>query len=483
MDVIGHNIANVNTIGYKSSRATFAEAFSQSLSGASPANADTGRGGTNPMQIGLGVNLASIDKIMTQGAAQRTDNPFDLMIQGEGFFIVGDSSGQYFTRAGALTFDAAGNLVTSTGMNVLGWNATAGEGELVKGVVQPIVVGPDKDYIAPSATSAVQFQGNLNAAKNTTDPHPMMMTVYDSIGNRYVIDLIVEYKPATLGSSAVGTPGDPNYQPAIPARAVAGWDVSMLNTAYPNGDRKNGIGFTLSAGVLEFSDTPVSQLPEPAPLKIGEMTFSTNGDIPNFAPDAIAGGATSLLPNSTQQFALRIDAEKAPGRVIPGSEFGSTTTVAGNVSVANAVIFNFAGLTQYGGNASSDALPEWNGYPAGTLNGISVGTDGSVMGRYSNGRVIPLAKIPVAFFKNPAGLQKVGDSLYVPTANSGEFNGVGNDITEKGGSILGGVLEMSNVDLSAEFVEMITTQRGFQANSRTISTSDELLQELIHLKR
>ena len=136
------------------------------------------------------------------------------------------------------------------------------------------------------------------------------------------------------------------------------------------------------------------------------------------------------------------------------------------------------------GTQGSDAITQTkDGNAPGTLNGISIGTDGTIIGRYSNGQVRALAKIPVAYFKNPAGMEKVGENLYVPTANSGEFNGTGDDITAKGGSILGGVLEMSNVDLSNEFVEMITTQRGFQANSRIISTSDEMLQELVNLKR
>ena len=466
MDVIGHNISNVNTIGYKASRVTFGEVFSQTAAGASPANKDTGRGGTNPMQVGLGVNIASIDKIMTQGAAQRTDNPFDLMIQGEGFFIVGDSSGQYFTRAGALNIDPAGNLVTSNGMTVMGWNQVDANGKVIPAIVEPIVIGPDKDYIEPTATTMVNLNGNLDALRNLNTPKEMQMTIYDSVGNKYVIDIRMEY-----------TKGRDEDLAAVPPITALdeGWITSLKPTAYPNGDRTKGIDISFNdEGELMFTDKAAT--PDRPLLEIGHMTFDTHGKPVGFASTQGAIVATNPL-----QLAINIIVDPDSNNpLIPGSEFGGAVS---DPAMENAIKLDFSGLTQFGNQGSDASTLAMDGNAPGTLNGISIGTDGTIIGRYTNGQVKALAKIPVAYFKNPAGMEKIGENLYVPTGNSGEFNGTGDDITSRGGSILGGVLEMSNVDLSNEFVEMITTQRGFQANSRIISTSDEMLQELVNLKR
>ena len=471
MDVLGHNISNVNTIGYKASRVTFNEVFSQSAGGASPANPDTGRGGTNPMQIGLGVNIASIDKIMTQGAAQRTDNPFDLMIQGEGFFIVGDASGQYFTRAGALNIDAGGNLVTTNGMTVMGWNQVDNDGKVVPGVVQPIVIGAEKEYVGPTATTQINLTGNLNAMQNTTAPKVMSITIYDSIGNKYVVDMEMKYyKTGDIYTEPDGTENKIEQD---------GWLTLLRPTAYPNGDRNKGIALDFEAGEIKFTDQPATA-DRPAML-LGQMIFDEFGKPVAFSnSDSGVGGVVSTNP---LLFAITINPGPQPNALVPDAVFGGDTTLSSTETLSNSIKLDFSGLVQFGTQGSDAITQTKDGNAPGTLNGISIGTDGTIIGRYSNGQVRALAKIPVAYFKNPAGMEKVGENLYVPTANSGEFNGTGDDITAKGGSILGGVLEMSNVDLSNEFVEMITTQRGFQANSRIISTSDEMLQELVNLKR
>ena len=481
MDVIGHNISNVNTIGYKASRVTFNEVFSQTAAGASPANAESGRGGTNPMQIGLGVNIASIDKIMTQGAAQRTDNPFDLMIQGEGFFIVGDVSGQYFTRAGALNIDASGNLVTTNGMTVMGWNQIGEDGRPIPGVVQPITIGPDKEYVEPSATTQINFSGNLNALQNTTRPKVMPMTFFDSVGNKYIVDVEMRYYKA--GDEI---PDPTNLPDGVIKIEQDGWVTSIRPQAFPNGDRSKGMDLAFGEdGSLEFTGEPATA--DKAPLIIGQMIFDEYGKPVEFDTDIAekAGMKTdgNAIVGDGFQFAIRIAVGDDANPLMPNAVFGGDVSLSGDNVLANAVKLDFSKLVQFGTQGSDAISQTANGNAPGTLNGISIGTDGSLIGRYSNGQVKVLAKIPVANFKNPAGLEKVGENLYVPTGNSGEFDGVGSDITEKGGSILGGVLEMSNVDLSSEFVEMITTQRGFQANSRIISTSDEMLQELVNLKR
>ncbi len=464
MDVIANNIANVNTVGFKSSRATFSDFFSQSLSGATAASESSGRGGTNPTQIGLGVSLASIDINMNPGLGQRTDKNTDLMISGSGFFIVSDNAGTYFTRAGAFGLDAAGNLVNSSGLQVMGWevaqvqkevkymnpDGTEGtyyttESQVLKETVSPIVIDGDKVSAPPETTTDVVLSGNLNAVtepvKNTT------MEVYDSLGTRYVIDVQFSYDEAT-----------------------GVWTKNMGNHAYVNGDRKNAVflEFNGGNGVIDnpfgvvFGEEVVFNAD--GTLADTAQAFTIENPISEITFDALGNIETPL--NWAMEFTVN------EGALPANAKFGNEL---------NQVSVDYTGLTQF--DAKSTATTSSNGKTAGTLIDISIGKDGIIVGSYTNGTTRALNQIAIADFVNPAGLEKVGNNLFRQTMNSGTFDGVGIEITANGGSILGGVLEMSNVDLSSEFTEMITTQRGFQANSRTITTSDEMLQELVNLKR
>ncbi len=422
MDVIANNIANVNTVGFKASRVTFAEVFSQTISGASAANDATGRGGVNPRQIGLGATVASIDLMITQGAAQRTDNPFDLMISGDGFFIVGDNSGTYFTRAGAMNLDKAGNLVNASGLHVRGWEAiedsnNPGEQVIQKGKVSDIVIGGDKQYITPTTTKNFAFAGNLNP---TTDPVTQRtISFFDSIGTRYVVDVTFEFDETN-----------------------GGWNYTLGTDAYPDNDRENPVALTIDqpTGTIVFNDQGLPIMP-----------------IDSVDPNKISTVIKFQLPAGLQ----------------PEATLGDN----------GAILVDFSDVTQFRNDTTTIKGDSLDGNPPGTLSGVAIGSDGKVVGRYSNGETKVLAQIAVARFKNPAGLQKVGNNLFVATANSGDFDGIGQEVQAGGGEMQGGVLEMSNVDLSAEFTEMITTQRGFQANSRVITTSDDMLQELVNLKR
>jgi len=293
------------------------------------------------------------------------------------------------------------------------------------------------------------------------------MTIFDSVGNKYVIDVEMKYQKA----ADPPVEGDQDK-----------WVMSIRPMAFSNGDRSKGIPIGISDnGAIEFLN-PSNVAANRPPLPIGHMIFDEYGKPKELI--ALEGALTSANP---MQLAISIKPGPQPNELVPDAVFGGnvTTTSVENATanMENAIKIDFSGLTQFGTQGSDAISQAKDGNAPGSLSGISIGTDGTIIGRYTNGQVKALAKIPVAHFKNPAGLEKVGESLYVATGNSGEFNGTGNDITERGGSILGGVLEMSNVDLSNEFVEMITTQRGFQANSRIISTSDEMLQELVNLKR
>lgn len=423
MDVIGNNVANVNTVGFKSGRVTFQEIFSQTLQGASAPDPITGRGGTNPMQIGLGLGVGAVDTITTRGSVQRTDNPTDLSIEGDGFFICrgGVNDTFRFTRAGNFTIDKLGNLVTGSGMNVYGWQALKndGSGEFdTEKPIEPINLYSDayrnKRIISAKATSRAQLAGNLDAAmplvgtgNNPNDDQVfiMPMTIYDKLGNDYKVNVRFWKVDANDSSST--------WQ----------WDIVT----------GEGIRVTLSTNP---TDT--------------QLVFSGEG--------IITSGKSAT---------------------VTFEPWNGTGNQSGTGSFQ--VELDFSKLTSFA--ADNSVKPQSvDGYPSGSLVSFSVGSDGVITGIYDNGQQQALGLIALSNFENPAGLQKVGDNMYIPTTNSGEFKAVkpGSGGT---GTLNPGTLEMSNVDLSKEFTEMIITQRGFQANSRIITTSDEMLQELVSLKR
>lgn len=426
MDVIGNNIANVNTAGYKSQRVTFSDVFSQTLSSATSANDDTGRGGMNAMQVGLGVNVSSIDMLMTQGAAQRTDNPFDLMINGDGFMVVADSTGRYFTRSGALRLDDLGNLVNPNGMKVQGWLATdngSGEYEINSQEVQDINLF-DARYksIEPKLTDSAKITGNICS---TSKQEELSVSVYDSLGNYYTIPLIL-------------TPA------ATPANGgVAAWNLSVKPK---EGSTTVGVMSDAKGNPLEIDISNFNI----------QLDFDKDGKLVSKKSEVIKMGAVTGLN---------------------GSSFGSKEAHADTGIAIGDVKVDLSGITQYATKSTVEGK-NTNGNSAGTLSGYAIGKDGIINVNYTNGEQRKIAQVVVANFDNPAGLEKVGDNLYLATTNSGEFDGIGD-----AGNFSTGVLEMSNVDLSAEFTDMIITQRGFQANSRIITVSDEMLQELTNLKR
>lgn len=432
MDVIGNNVANVNTVGFKSGRVTFQEVFNQTLRGAGAPDAALGRGGTNPMQVGLGIDVGAVDTLMTRGSLQRTDNPTDLSIEGEGFFIVRSSNADTykFTRAGNFGIDKLGNLVSGAGMNVYGWQyyETQADGSAkfdTEKAVEPINLYSDtynknKRIIAAKATENVQLAGNLNSAhdslagKTPETQFSVPVKAYDALGNSY--DLSVNfYKSAITKDDSTVTP----------ACTTTTWSYTVTGKDGGNfsPSEKASIKFT-SDGALVTADTD-----NPITMDI------------KVTPDA---GTTGVDP-----FTFKLD---------------------------------FSKMTMF--NADDSVKPSnVDGYSTGNLVTFNIGSDGMLTGIYSNGQQQPLGLVALASFENPSGLQKVGDNLFIPTTNSGTFT-KGLKVGSEGvGNLNPGTLEMSNVDLSREFTDMIVTQRGFQANSRIITTSDEMLQELVNLKR
>ncbi|PYG89826.1 flagellar hook protein FlgE [Ruminiclostridium sufflavum DSM 19573] len=417
MDVIGNNVANVNTVGFKSSRVTFQEVFNQTLSGASAPDSSTSRGGTNPIQVGLGTSVGSVDTMMSTGSPERTDNATDLSISGAGFFIVrGSSADTYkFTRAGNFGLDKLGNLVSGSGYCVYGWQKKNEDGSFdTESPVEPINLYADssngnKRIIAANVTTRAAFSGNLNASNEalgagaTDTQFAVPFSVYDALGNSY--ELSVNFKKVSADDT--GTT----------------WEYTVTHD--------NG------------TDTPDTY----ALGEAGQVKFDTKGKI-------IEGSANTC----------KVDLDPATG----AADFD--------------INLNFNNLTMFA--ADSSVVPsDVNGYSTGTLTTFSIGSDGIITGIYSNGEQQSLGCIALASFSNPAGLEKVGDNLFIPTTNSGNFTKGLAAGTGGTGTLTPGTLEMSNVDLSSEFTNMIITQRGFQANSRIITTSDEMLQELVNLKR
>ena len=422
MDVIGNNIANVNTVAYKSQSVTFGDVYYQTTQVATGPNEASGKGGTNAKQIGLGSTVGAISVDPTaQGASERTDNTWDLMISGDKFFVVSNAGNTYFTRAGDFTTDLDGAIVTQSGANVMGWKADA-DGNIIKDRVQALyATSPEYTYTAPAATTGVTITGNVDSRE--TGDIAYTVNFYDSLGNEY---------------------------------------QATLNLTY---DSKDAAAGTTSYNVVGGSVTMNGQPTELSVSCDSQVVFNTNT-------------GASMVGNSG--LALTFTDNSADG----SGNIANIGTNNGNTSTIN---LDASGLTMYAAASNINATMGINGKGAGKAVGkmtsVGVNEAGQIVASYSNGDTKKIGQIAVASFTNPSGLEKVGDNLYAATLNSGSFDGIGEDISESSGKITSGYLEMSNVDLADQFTNMITTQRGYQANSRIITVSDTMLEELINLKR
>lgn len=422
MDVIGNNIANVNTVAYKSQSVTFGDVYYQTTQVATGPNEASGKGGTNAKQIGLGSTVGAISVDPTaQGASERTDNTWDLMISGDKFFVVSNAGNTYFTRAGDFTTDLDGAIVTQSGANVMGWKADA-DGNIIKDRVQALyATSPEYTYTAPAATTGVTITGNVDSRE--TGDIAYTVNFYDSLGNEY---------------------------------------QATLNLTY---DSKDAAAGTTSYNVVGGSVTMNGQPTELSVSCDSQVVFNTNT-------------GASMVGNAG--LALTFTDNSADG----SGNIANIGTNNGNTSTIN---LDASGLTMYAAASNINATMGINGTGAGKAVGkmtsVGVNEAGQIVASYSNGDTKKIGQIAVASFANPSGLEKVGDNLYAATLNSGSFDGIGEDISESSGKITSGYLEMSNVDLADQFTNMITTQRGYQANSRIITVSDTMLEELINLKR
>jgi flagellar hook protein FlgE len=395
LNLIGDNIANVNTAGFKSSRSSFANILSQSLTG------------TGASEIGRGVEFWTATPMWSQGTVENTTNPTDMAINGRGFFTLRDATGaDFYSRAGDFSFDRDGYLTNPDGLFVQGYEVLSvnPDSTLNLGIISDINV-PDQSTDPPAETTLFTMDVNLDARAAILDTYATTIIINDSLGNAIPMTITFEKQAANQWDAT----------PTLPAGALgAGGSISIVN---------NTFDFTGLGGLQ-------------------------NGTDPTITINGLASGAGAMTIN------------------------WDAYDVAGATN---------GDLTQYA-NSSATTFQTQNGYPSGVLRGVSVDESGVVTGSYSNGQLTPLFQVVLSDFPSYYGLSKLGNNLYAESRNSGQAM-PGTPQSGRLGSISPSAIEMSNVDLAQEFVKMITTQRAFQANSRVITASDEILSELLNIKR
>lgn len=531
MDVIGNNIANVNTVAFKSSSVTFSDILYQTTSNASGANATTGTGGVNAKQIGLGTTAAATKvSITSAGASETTGNPFDIRLTDKNstnFFIVNNGSENVFTRSGSFYVDGSGNLcMSSTGYTVMGWQVDETTGEIRKDTVSALRIMQEKNLTsAPEATTQATIAGVLD--ENDTDVkndagRVMNLNFYDNLGYQYTAKFAIK-STGTDGKYTVELTSvlDSNNQNII--KNLTKQEISQIFGDYQAdatlGQYGLAKGCTYDAATNQYEkDGKKYQKSATDPTVFQEVGNNAN----TVSITEIFSGITTTMANDIKDQASKtkvefdtktghatVKGEKTSYDLVFDTSTGKFASIGGdtpskmlNMSVLSSGLLNSNGNFQnitvdfsqclnyenggkstIGADAGAVDGTTGKGRKLGAMTGIFIDTSGRIYGTYDNGNTELLGQIAVAQFSNSSGLEKVGESCYRTTLNSGEFDGIGVEISADGSSMTTGELEMSNVDLSSEFTSMITTQRGFQANSRVITTSDTLLEELVNLKR
>ena len=445
MDVIGNNISNVNTNGFKRGRVNFQDMISQQLSGAAKPTDELG--GVNPKEVGLGMTVASIDNVFTQGNLQSTGISTDLAIQGNGFFVMKNGEETFYTRNGAFGLDMDGTLVNpANGMRVLGWMA-----EEINGQMLVTTAATPEDLIIPvgskdpaKETTNVNFACNLN--KNTPEilegasaddifkgTWGTEQKIYDSFGNEHMLS--VSFR------RVVGTPNQ--------------WEATVVidqdNADYTQ--TRVGLGTTDGVG----------------------NTFLVNFD--NYGALQSVTDTAGNVTNPEGQVVLQTSFAVADSNV---DEQGNPYRQTLNINLGTIGSFKDT-ITQSASKSTTKAFYQ-DGYTMGYLDNFKIDSSGIITGVYSNGTNRTIGQIAMATFANDRGLEKAGDNTYVESNNSGMAR-IGESGVAGKGSLMAGALEMSNVDLSEQMTDMIVTQRGFQSNAKTITTADTLLETVLSLKR
>ena len=541
MDVIGNNIANVNTVAFKSSSVTFSDILYQTTSNASGANATTGTGGVNAKQIGLGTTAAATKvSITSAGASETTGNPFDIRLTDKNstnFFIVNNGSENVFTRSGSFYVDGSGNLcMSSTGYTVMGWQVDETTGEIRKDTVSALRIMQEKNLTsAPEATTQATIAGVLD--ENDTDVkndagRVMNLNFYDNLGYQYTAKFAIK----STGTDGKYTVELTSVLDSNNKNIIADLDKQQISQIFGNYDANAKIGeYGLTKDYTYDNANKTYNIKDGTATKSYKLNTTdpknpylenTNDATDTLQITEVFSGITTTIVNNikngTENYAISFDTnsgmatvtgEKASYDLVFDTSSGKFSTIGGenpsvmlnmaafssgqiagkgntngnfqNITVDFSQCLNYenGGKSTIGADAGAVDGTTGKGRKLGAMTGISIDTSGRIYGTYDNGNTELLGQIAVAQFSNASGLEKVGESCYRTTLNSGEFDGIGVEISADGSSMTTGELEMSNVDLSSEFTSMITTQRGFQANSRVITTSDTLLEELVNLKR
>jgi len=533
LNVIGDNLANVNTPGFKSSTALFETVFSQTLSGATVPTGNLL--GTNPIQVGLGTTLATIDRNFTQGSLNNTGNLSDMAIQGNGFFILSDGVGIAYTRDGSFALAIDGTLVDpATGLRVQGWTA-------VNGVVSS--TGSVDDIVVPLGTSIVQetsnalFSGNFDASGaiattgTVTDSAGLLDagtglaatagTALTDLENLAAVNLgLAAGDTITLSGRRGGAD--------ITASFVVGTDVTTLGDLAlaiegAFGIVDGNVSIDADGSILITGDLGTGNEITTVTMTAADPTGVARTDFNDVFNPGGGAGFTEVTAADGDSFILSgLTVYDSLGNSVPltitftrtgpntlryladspfGTTVGSGTITYDNngqfLSVDNNLItidrsgagsidplditLDFSGTTFLSG-FNTLALSSQDGFPIGSLEEFFVGIDGTITGSFSNGLSLVLGQVALATFPNQQGLLAIGDNTFVTTGNSGE-PAVGVAGTGGRGTVVQGFLEGSNTDMAREFTNIIITQRGFQANARTISTADALLEEVISLAR
>lgn len=541
MDVIGNNIANVNTVAFKSSSVVFQDVLYQMTSNASGANAATGTGGVNAKQIGLGVTTGATNlSITTSGAAETTGRAFDIRLSDKSttnFFVVNNGSENLFTRSGSFYVDGAGNLcMTSTGYTVMGWQVDPTTGNIKKDTVSALRVMQTSNLTsAPEATTQANVSGIIDKNdKDVLSDNGLVktLTFFDNLGYSYTARFAMK-STGTDGKYTVelekilNSDGTTFYDPATETDPTK----SLDNIFGVSSNATIGTYTSVQSGFYYDSATDslhVGNNAQGTTITWKNVTDKKDADYPGCFTDntknyslkevyGVGDGIINQMKNSKNvgvavtKGVLTIKADVTDYGIDFSTKDGTFTGVGARTSnnKTNSVTLNmsklgnnptqfdditidFSGLKDADNGGKSTAVMSTGsiddgvtgkGKKLGAMIGISIDNNGLITGTYDNGNTETLGQIAVAQFANASGLEKVGENCYRTTLNSGEFDGIGVEISADGSSMTSGELEMSNVDLSTEFTQMIITQRGFQANSRIITTSDTLLEELVNLKR
>ena len=538
MDVIGNNIANVNTVAFKSSSVTFSDILYQTTSNASGANATTGTGGVNAKQIGLGTTAAATKvSITSAGASETTGNPFDIRLTDKNstnFFIVNNGSENVFTRSGSFYVDGSGNLcMSSTGYTVMGWQVDETTGEIRKDTVSALRIMQEKNLTsAPEATTQATIAGVLdeNDADVKSDAGKVMnLNFYDNLGYQYTAKFAIKATAKdgeyTVELTSILDSNNKNitegFTQAQMKEIFGNTDTETTIASYSTTLPNCGYTFDPATGELKKAGVPTTvvkinkdgKLNDNSGKTIKDVFGVSDGNLKNIQDSAKADNEdykfekVKTTVNGKDTYSYQIKKKSATNLLKFNTEDGKFSSIGGgteksvelklnnaklnkngnfqNITVdfSQCLNYNKSGKSTIGADAGAVDGTTGKGRKLGAMTGIFIDTSGRIYGTYDNGNKELLGQIAVAQFSNASGLEKVGESCYRTTLNSGEFDGIGVEISADGSSMTTGELEMSNVDLSSEFTSMITTQRGFQANSRVITTSDTLLEELVNLKR